>query len=546
MANNPRNEIIRNKAKGYEIIAKILGWRLVEVRENLHHSYMVYKVERDVVDEGENALEKLRDVEQDSAIVDCHKIVAHKFAILYSQSTDRTVYNTLEREVECIFIQGMSYESNNSFSRDCKICVIPEAEFIDVLTDWNMEFLGEVPDNVKDIEKSIVKQARTDCENDIINENLAMKKTQEYIRIVEENPLEQIYTQLKALTSKSVARKSVESYADKKNINLNADDIENKAEGVSYLVQNAIDYYDNASTENITQRMLNLYYGTVAFMEAEMLVEGDKHKALSEIEKVTKNGHGMMTFGNAECGLQEFYVGVLNKGLFQAWLSHRNIDVSGFPNAKKDVERSGFYISLNELLYCIPELENILLEVDDGFRPGYLFPSTDMTLNHPVSLNKGKYYRKKFPGSYVNMLDLTNRADESTIKDIPGNITVIGPYRDRHDGTTGWRTFVRTVRDGGHFNSYRTHKGLSASMILKSLFGLTNEWDVYSVMILYAFSIIVRYMPNLWNRILHGDLDRYKAVIYQFSRVAERELTQIFLEKLTGKHVIISHPQGLV
>ena len=65
-------------------------------------------------------------------------------------------------------------------------------------------------------------------------------------------------------------------------------------------------------------------------------------------------------------------------------------------------------------------------------------------------------------------------------------------------------------------------------------------------MILYALSIIVRYMPNLWARILHGDLDNYKAVFYQFSRVAERELTQIFLEKLTGKNVLITHPQGLL
>ena len=68
--------------------------------------------------------------------------------------------------------------------------------------------------------------------------------------------------------------------------------------------------------------------------------------------------------------------------------------------------------------------------------------------------------------------------------------------------------------------------GLSASMVLAPLFGRTDDWEVFAVMILYALSIIVRYMPNLWIRILHGDLDNYKAVFYQFSRVAERELTQ--------------------
>lgn len=83
-------------------------------------------------------------------------------------------------------------------------------------------------------------------------------------------------------------------------------------------------------------------------------------------------------------------------------------------------------------------------------------------------------------------------------------------------------------------------------MVMKQLFGITSDWEVYAVMILYGMSIIVRYMPNLWARISHGDLDRYKAVFYQFSRVAERELTQLFLEQLTGKRVVIRHPQTLI
>lgn len=81
---------------------------------------------------------------------------------------------------------------------------------------------------------------------------------------------------------------------------------------------------------------------------------------------------------------------------------------------------------------------------------------------------------------------------------------------------------------------------------MKPVLGCSNDWEVYAVMILYALSIIVRYMPNLWARITHGNLDCYKSVFYQFSRVAERELTQIFLETLTGKNIVIKHPQALI
>lgn len=509
MTDNPRIELMRKRNGELDRMSSTLGWKLTEVSSNSCNSYLVYKVEKDT----------------EPPV----KTVIHKFARLYSQSTDRTVYRALENEVECIIIDGMDFDTNNSFSRGCSVPVIPESEFLYVMTDWNMEFSG-IPL----------------CDDISADMTPTKADNPDAIHIIEENPLEQIYTQLRALTSKTVAQKAVELYARRQNIEFDETVIKSKAEGVSYLVQNAIDYYDNASTENMTQRMLNLYYGTIALMEAEMLVYGEQYKELAEIEQVTKNGHGMMTFGNAESGLSEFYVGVLNKGLFQAWLSHRNVDVTGFPDSKKKAEKSEWKISLNQLLYCIPELENILLEVDEDYRPGYLFPSYDSVFNHTRGFSRETHYQRKYHGSYVDMIDMTGRADENLVHELPGRIMVIGPYEDSITDSKGWRVFVQHRKGGRHFDEYKTHKGLSASMILKPLFGITNDWEVYAVMILYTLSIIVRYMPNLWARISHGDLDHYKAVFYQFSRVAERELTQVFLEKLTGKHVVIQHPQGLI
>lgn len=312
------------------------------------------------------------------------------------------------------------------------------------------------------------------------------------------------------------------------------------------MVQNAIDYYDSAATKNLTQRMLNLYYGTIAFMEAEMLMKGNQYKELSEIESITKNGHGMMTFGTVENGLNDFYVGVINQGLFPMWMKHRGVNISMFPNSKKNAENSEIYHeSLNSLLYCIPELENILMEIDTNFKPGYLFPYYDMLLNHTGSMIKSVYYERKYVGSYVNMIDQTKRADKQLVQELPGRITLVGEYRDKNTEEKGWRVFVQHKKDGSNYSEYKTHKGLSISMLMKPVLGCSNDWEVYAVMILYALSIIVRYMPNLWARITHGSLDCYKSVFYQFSRVAERELTQIFLETLTEK-VVIRHPQALI
>ena len=221
MMNNPRINIMRQNDREIVHFVELLGWNLNEIKCIERHDTLVYSVQKEN-QQGET--------------------VTHRLALLYSQSTSRDVYRTLENEVEIILINGMSYDPNNTFSVGCKVPVLPEQDFRFVLTDWNLELLG--------IETLSEDAGRNE------QEQLG------YITIIEENPLEQIYTQLRALTSHTVARKSVEQHAQRLQMNLSEEVIGCKAQGVSYLVQNAIDYYDSASTENMTQRMLNLYYGT--------------------------------------------------------------------------------------------------------------------------------------------------------------------------------------------------------------------------------------------------------------------------------------------
>ena len=111
-----------------------------------------------------------------------------------------------------------------------------------------------------------------------------VREEKETLRIIEEDPLKQVYTHLQSLTSRTVAGQAVLYHARYDGLSFTDDVVIGKAEGVSYLVQNAIDYYDSASTKNITQRLLNLYYGTIALMEAEMLIYGEQYSILSEIE----------------------------------------------------------------------------------------------------------------------------------------------------------------------------------------------------------------------------------------------------------------------
>lgn len=445
--------------------------------------------------------------------------VSHSFGYLCGQLTDKSDYRLLESTVELIFVDPDSFDLINSFSQDCIIPVLPGSDILPVMTDWNMELLGEEPSKMGE-----------------------PREEQEIIHIIEENPIQQIYTHLQSLTSRYVAKQAVLYHAGNRGTVLSEEVVNAKAEGVSYLVQNAIDYYDNASTENITQRLLNLYYGTIALMEAEMLMYGHQYSQLSEIEAITKSGHGMTTFSDGK-DFTDFFIAVLDKGLFQAWLSHRGVDVSGFASSRQKAENSDFVVSLDELLRHIPELQNIMQEINPDYKPYFLCPCHGSGLGYPKSLYK-TVYERKYDGEYVTFLNLDSKPDQDwekqVIEKLLAPITIIDRYKSSLFETVGWRTFVKHRKGGNHQDGYHTHTGMSTSRVIASLFGRTDDWEVFAVMILYALSIIVRYMPNLWARILHGDLDYNKAILYQFSRVAERELTQIFLEKLTGKRVTIT------
>ena len=61
-------------------------------------------------------------------------------------------------------------------------------------------------------------------------------------------------------------------------------------------------------------------------------------------------------------------------------------------------------------------------------------------------------------------------------------------------------------------------------------------------MVLYALSILARYMPSAWQRIEGGDEDHYLALVKAALAVWERVLPEQFLESITGERFIPRSP----
>ena len=93
------------------------------------------------------------------------------------------------------------------------------------------------------------------------------------------------------------------------------------------------------------------------------------------------------------------------------------------------------------------------------------------------------------------------------------------------------------------FEDINIHKSpFCNNTILVPLYDDIDDWEVFVVMILYTFSIIVRYRPNLWRRIQSGEWDQYSAVIQQLALISERILPQIFFEKISGQKLFVKQP----
>ena len=444
-------------------------------------------------------------------------------SLMYSQATDHKVYDRLDGIVDACLINGMGgiNAKYSSFSRNFTKPLLSIGDVLEVIKEWDVENAGVT-------DKTFVKKQI------VVNEE---KSISDIIRISGENPSEQVWTMLKMLRSAQVCKKVITS----RNTKLPSEQIESKSMGLAFLIQNACEYFESANEQNTTQRLLSLYYGTLAFMEADMLINSPMYSGLNEIEKITTGGHGLYTFDcpDVDQGLDNFFVGVLgrNRGIFPAWLEVQGINIDNFPT-KKDKIKGDYSFRLDDVLFRIPEISTIMEIISDDYKPGFLTP------HFPIELNKsgglwGNSYASKVNGSYIILFDKSQKSTIDIAKTLIGSFAHIENYESK-DFPVAYRAFL--LHDTKYWwESLNIHRSSSCrSALLSPLNGCGDSWETYAIMILYAISIIVRYRPNLWRRIESGEWDKYLPVFLSFSLIAEKVLPHIFFEKIYGQKLHVS------
>lgn len=449
--------------------------------------------------------------------------VKTRIAVIYSSSgISNSEYRELAEKVDHIFFIGHPYMLD-SFARGVTVPVEPLGDFLPFLVDFN-------------------KQVDPDCSPRDLPRSKATVR-----RLTAENPLEAVITRLQQFTSVSLAAKMVERRAAAEDVSISPETINSKATGVAYSMRNALDYVVPTLGEKLNKRVLSLYYGTIAFAQAEMLASPSGPIDLDEVEAMTKYGHGLYTLAMPNGGLAELCVGVLATGFLPEWMKFLGHDTSSYPGRKPRSPRNigdiptEMVCTLRDLFASMPEIDDLFSEVFGG-PSRWLSVVYDQKANlRTPALNATT---RKLESTYGLFVD---RSGEITVENLMSAGWPLAEIRHADD-YVGSGTALRSRVDHAGFDVWwkvlptrSSPFGKGPTVLLPTVGGL-RDYRAIAAVTLYALSIMVRYMPSAWRRIEGGDEDQYLALVTAALGIWERLLPEEFLESIAGETVHTAQP----
>lgn len=449
----------------------------------------------------------------------------HRVALLYSSATDNVVYRSLATRVDHIFFNGQPYHVEQ-YAYGVTKPVGPVSGFYAVLIEWNRASADG-------------KFSPADDDAEVIEAN-----PPQYRFLLTEQPLDAIWLRVRQFQSIKIAKKLVLRRAQAADTQLSPEAIQSKAEGLAFSLRNALDYFQAKEGRNVSQRILNLYYGSLAFAFAEMLAAPHGPTTLAEIEARTTQGHGLFTVDGINGDLDALVVGVISQGFFSSWtefLGHPKGDRPA-SKARKFEELANrprmSWHSIEELFASIPEVSDLFQDIFDG-KPRWVRPVYDQSANAPFTVIAPQQRPRR---SYINFIDDSARLTREDIALFPGPISEIAAIESSKAG----RVF-RVAVDHPTVDMWWKvlplhHSPFERDAFIQPLFGCIGEYRATCLALLYALSIVVRYKPSVWRRVQEGDLDHMRVLIEGFLAVAERVLPEEYLAQVIGQRVFAKLP----
>ncbi|MBW4220692.1 hypothetical protein JW314_12065 [Enterobacter roggenkampii] len=361
-----------------------------------------------------------------------------------------------------------------------------------------------------------------------------------------------IWLRLKRLTSSQLCKKIIQ----KNHPLLQEVEYDNKSVGMSSAIRSAIGYWE---TQNggLNSKILSRYYALLQISLAEQIASGDPKDDLKTVQRHTESGHGLfsMTIENATFP-DNIIIGCLKGGHFYAYAKKIGIDIKKYasdkrPRIAEDLDPSCTY-TLTDLLRRIPELNlqvrEILGENPLSFQIGHA--SRNMLLRTKgLSLQGLSRPKPEFSG--FTYAAIYPKGAEVTVEELNSyNLGIIDIEKETEGITTDFdeEYFVgKVVHPEGEvwWDHVLTHKsGYCGTSIIVPFWG-TQDPFVLHLVVLYTLSIIVRYLPEIWHKIEHGELDYINSLLENYLAIFDSVLPKLAVERLTNTHLVVTSPGSL-
>lgn len=370
------------------------------------------------------------------------------------------------------------------------------------------------------------------------------------LRLTAENPLEAIIARLQQFTSTTLAGKLVKRRAEADNTEVPAETVDTKATGISYLMRGALDYVVSTPRDALNRRVLGLYYGTMALAQAEMLASPSGPADLDAVEGMTRKGHGLYALPIPHGGFAEIRVGVRATGFFPEWMRFLGYDITEYPKKwpKSEAELAkvpaSMVCSLRDLFASMPEIDDLFAEVFGG-PPGWVSVGYDTSTN--VERRALTPTAKKRGSSYCLFIDRSGKVSSEILERAGWPLAEIRQAENHEGPGTAFRARVDHVGHDHWWMVLPTYSSpfRSGSTLVFPTVGCIQEYRTIAAVILYALSIMVRYLPSTWRRVEGGDEDQYLALVQAALAVWERLLPEHFLTSIAGENVRTAQPGSL-
>ncbi|MBK7539152.1 MAG: hypothetical protein IPI49_28055 [Myxococcales bacterium] len=328
-------------------------------------------------------------------------------------------------------------------------------------------------------------------------------------------------------------------------VSLDEEVMRTKAEGLAFSLRNASDYFKTRAGQNVSQRVLNLYYGSMAFAFAEMLAAPKGPAGLADIEKITTQGHGSAR-STGSWTASSVVVSTVATGFFASWMKFLSIPTDSFRARSRRPTRTlrssleSSWLTVEALFARIPEVADLFLDIFSS-KPAWITPTYDQEANPSLYRVGGRKGRPTT--TYSIFVDDSARLTTEDIAAFPGPISQILRRGLRGPGPPLPRVAVNAAGKEIWWDALPVHNSpFERTALIVPAFGVVGEYRAICAALLYALSIMVRYRPSVWRRVQEGDHDHLRVLVEAYLAVVDRVLPEQFLERITAQRVFAKQP----